>query len=297
MSLINDALRKARQEAAEREAEEKGVAYRPPRAHLPERSRMGLGVVLGLIFGFLGAFAGAYLLLRPATTPAPAQEVVQAAPSPGAEAASVSEPAQAASPSTEAAPTSSEASPETASENAPENGPAPAAAAAPQPTQPSAVASPPPPQQSTSSSPADVTATTEPSATAVSASPELSEAPVEATSPATSPAPPASQPAAVVASIGADATPSESEEDLPRIKPPEHVGQVEDTNEFVLEADLGDIQLTLDFIVWVPGRPFAQINGRQVEEGQLVEDLLVEKIERERVTLRGANGRLILRVR
>ena len=87
-------------------------------------------------------------------------------------------------------------------------------------------------------------------------------------------------------------------EDLPKlIEPPEQVGRQGESNVFVLEAKLGDLDLVLDFIVWSEAAPFAQINGQQVEVGQVVEGLMVESIEREQVSLRGLDGSVILRIR
>lgn len=272
MSLINDALRKARQEAAEHEAEERGVQYRPPRAHLPQQSKLGLGVVLGLVFGFLAAFAGAYLLLRPTAPPATIA-VTSAAPASvtGDRGPAVAPLESAAAPVEESAPTPAapEVEPEVVAASSPAT--APAAAIEPSSRVPGAEASVSPGVAPASSSPARVAAAAQdPGGSTVGGEERLA------------------------APDGDDQDPVES---LPRIQPPDRVGQIDDSNEFVLEADLGDIKLTLDFIVWIPGRAFAQINGSQVEEGELVEELLVEKIERERVTLRGANGRLVLRVR
>ena len=65
---------------------------------------------------------------------------------------------------------------------------------------------------------------------------------------------------------------------------------------FVLDADLGYASLSLDFIVFRPDDPFAEINGAEVHEGWRVEGFVVEKIEHDRVRLRDENGPLVLRV-
>ena len=62
MSLINEALRKARKEAAERDAEERGVTYRPPRAHLPTE-RSWLPALAGVALGAVLAGVAFWLLL------------------------------------------------------------------------------------------------------------------------------------------------------------------------------------------------------------------------------------------
>jgi hypothetical protein len=65
---------------------------------------------------------------------------------------------------------------------------------------------------------------------------------------------------------------------------------------YVLDADLGDVSLSLDFIVFRQVRPFAEINGIEVYEGSEIEGFTVEKIEADQVTLRDAAGPLVLRV-
>jgi hypothetical protein len=81
-----------------------------------------------------------------------------------------------------------------------------------------------------------------------------------------------------------------------RIRPPEQVGKIDD-EVYVLEAEKDGVSLRLDFIVWAPPNPFAQINGRQVSIGQTVDGFLVRAIEREAVTLEGDDGPFRLRVR
>lgn len=65
---------------------------------------------------------------------------------------------------------------------------------------------------------------------------------------------------------------------------------------FVLEADLGYATLSLDYIVFRPKDPFAEINGIEVHEGWFVDDFVVDKIERDRVLLHDEKGPLVLRV-
>jgi hypothetical protein len=66
---------------------------------------------------------------------------------------------------------------------------------------------------------------------------------------------------------------------------------------FVVDADLGDLQLTLDYIIYRPSDPFAQINGVEVHVGDSVAGFAVEEITRDHVLLRDAEGALELRVR
>lgn len=66
---------------------------------------------------------------------------------------------------------------------------------------------------------------------------------------------------------------------------------------YVLDADLGDVSLSLDFIVFRQVRPFAEINGVEVYEGSEIEGFTVVTIEADQVTLRNEEGPLILKAR
>jgi len=71
MSLIGEALKRARLEAARREGEERGTAHSSLPAYLPARRRSRAGVLAAtLVAGLLGAGA-VYLLLRTSSTPVP----------------------------------------------------------------------------------------------------------------------------------------------------------------------------------------------------------------------------------
>lgn len=65
---------------------------------------------------------------------------------------------------------------------------------------------------------------------------------------------------------------------------------------FILDAVLGDVTLSLDFIVFRPVRPFAEINGTEVYEGSDIEGIRVERIEADRIVLRDDEGLIVLRV-
>jgi len=65
---------------------------------------------------------------------------------------------------------------------------------------------------------------------------------------------------------------------------------------FVMEADLGNIVLSLGYIVSRSTDPFAEINGIDVYVGSEIEGFVVEAIEADRVVLRDSNGPLVLRV-
>ena len=58
MSLIGDALRKTRQEAAARETEAKGVLFSAKIANPPARSHLGLGLALGAVIAVAATVAG-----------------------------------------------------------------------------------------------------------------------------------------------------------------------------------------------------------------------------------------------
>ena len=279
MSLINEALRKARQEAAEQQEQERGGkrdTYRPPRAHLPEQSRLGLGLFLGAGLGLLVAMAAGIAIWlamdRNPDTPATQDVLAQST----------------AAPST-APPEQTPAVAKTQSPPSPE----------PPQTEPTKAIEPAPAQKPTE--PAPSTSHPAPSAPEP-ATPTRPAEPVATQPPPAEPAPPTTRESTeVVAATDQAVTrlpePAQPEDELPKlIEPPETIGQVGDST-FVLEAELGGKTVTLDFIVWNPSAPFAQINGKQVKVGQLVAGLLVENIERDRVTLKSTEGRIVLRVR
>ena len=62
-------------------------------------------------------------------------------------------------------------------------------------------------------------------------------------------------------------------------------------------AELGYASLVLDYLVYRPSDPFAQINGAEVHEGSVIEGFTVEEITRDHVRLRDERGPLLLRVR
>lgn len=65
---------------------------------------------------------------------------------------------------------------------------------------------------------------------------------------------------------------------------------------YEVEANLGYATLTLDYIVYRPTDPFAQINGVDVRIGGTVEGFTLEEIGRTSVRLRDDRGALVLRV-
>ncbi|MDA8017583.1 MAG: hypothetical protein MPN21_09055 [Thermoanaerobaculia bacterium] len=276
MSLINEALRKARKEAAERDAQDRGVTYRPPRAHLPAE-RSWLPALAGVVLGALLA-AGAFFF----TMRGDASRVTgtPAAAAPGIETSSAPQPL----PETAAAPETRPAAaptPEPRPDDVRE--PAPADDRVPRATE----ARPESEQESRSLQESIASAST---TSPTSASPQPPPATPEERPPQLPARTPPSQPE------GAASEPAPATAQARRVQPPTQVGQVEEAI-YVLEAEVDGIALRLDFIVWSPTRPFAQINGRQVSVGQTVDGFLVRAILREEVTLEGEDGTFRLRVR
>ena len=66
--------------------------------------------------------------------------------------------------------------------------------------------------------------------------------------------------------------------------------------EFVGEAHIGDVTLILDYLVYRKENPFAQINGRDVRVGAVIEDYVVETITEESVVLSQGDTTIVLRV-
>ncbi len=66
--------------------------------------------------------------------------------------------------------------------------------------------------------------------------------------------------------------------------------------EYVGEAHIGDVTLTLDYLVYRKENPFAQINGRDVRVGAVIEDHVVETITQDSVVLSKGDTKIVLRV-
>lgn len=246
MSLINDALRKARQAASERTTAESDAPFRGKRLHPVRQSRSGSRLAVVVLVAAVAAVAGASAAWWAAGRQAKRDEfpgTQQAAVAAGEQPGNVSQAPATADlrddPETETA------SPGAGTATAAVQSPATQTAPSVNPQQPAA-------QEPTDSSPT-------------------------AASQAASP-PPAAHPA------GHGAQPS-----------PPRTGAGGD-RVFVLEADLGYAKLSLDYIVFRPDDPFAEINGIEVHEGWFVDDFVVDTIERDRVILHDEKGPLILRV-
>jgi len=66
--------------------------------------------------------------------------------------------------------------------------------------------------------------------------------------------------------------------------------------EFVAEARLGDVTLTLGYLVFRQTDPFAEINGTTAFVGTVVEGFRVDEIRRDRVVLSDQHGPVVIRV-
>jgi len=71
----------------------------------------------------------------------------------------------------------------------------------------------------------------------------------------------------------------------------------ESGGEFVAEAHVGDVTLTLDYLVYREDSPFAQINGRDVRVGAVIEGFVVDAITANSVVLIRDETRVEIRVR
>ena len=300
MSLINEALKRARVEAARRDAAEKGV---PPSAlpiYQPQRQRPWLAPVAGFAAGLavVGIAAGAFWLVRqPAPADGPNGQTPQATTDrPAAvdpQVASPSERALHPAAPQSAAPQPSAPHSAAPQPSAPQPGPAVAASAVP------AADRTPPPSPPTASPPQALAP--QPSPRRVAPAP---------TTPATAPPGPAT------VETRADASPVHTARQAPRnvapppassaapraaepsIGAPPPVGsRSADKAEYLRQAVIAGTTLKVDFIVWSETRPFAQINDQFLNIGESLDGFTLLSVERERVELEGGGRRFWIRAR
>lgn len=105
--------------------------------------------------------------------------------------------------------------------------------------------------------------------------------PTPAAPPTAAPAPPAPHPTTPTPQTPAPPSPPAS---LP-------------ARSYLLEAPLGSLTLRLDYIVYKPSAPFASINGQRVVLGSRLGEAVVIAIEEDAVHLEHRAGRVILRAR
>ena len=259
MSLISEALRKAKQEAAERGEPQRGMVVRTTVMMPSPRRGLGRGAALAAVAAALAAGALAtWLLTRPGrdagTKPqevaAAGHDVARGAAPPGPNVVAPHAPPAETAPAAAPAPTVSAPS-------APTLIVAPAASA-----RAKAPSAPPP-------------AISAPAAFATG-SPDRAPAREGEPGPAkpTAPAPRAATEAAAA--------------------PPARERQAAERS-FVATADLGGVKLTLDYIAFRSSGAFAGINGEKVSVGTVIEGVLVEEIGTDYVRLRDRRGPFYLR--
>jgi len=233
MSLIGDALRKTRQEAAEREVDQKGVLFSAKIADSPTRSHLGLGLALGAVIAVAATVAGGgavWWLLGSGNATQP-------------------ELSGSAVPVTTAIV-------ETAG--------TPIVSLVPTPAAPDTQAQAPPAKEMTS--------------TSSTASNPTDLAPIQATA----------EPTVIV-----DTAKSRKSEDK---NLSEGFVGIEDGDEvYILEANLGKVHLSLDFIVFRADDPFTEINGVELHVGGVIDGYRVKAIERDRVRLSNGRRTIVLR--
>lgn len=228
MSLIGDALRKARKEAAERESDRKGVLFSARISDSPARSNLGLGLALGAVIAVIATVTGgsvAWWLLSPSE---PVAKTLTTSPGAG-EAAPANIPTSTPSPTPEGL--QSRAVAKTAGTS----------------------------ESSTNSVPSD------------------------------------GEPGRVAAQPTAVADPPQTGRSMENTGAPGFTG-IEDGDEiYVMEAAVGKVRLSLDFIVFRSDDPFAEINGIELHLGGVIEGYRVKAIERDRVRLSDGRRNIVLR--
>lgn len=271
MSLINEALKKARVEAAQRDARQRGVLVPKAAAYGPRRrpGRIAAAVVAGGLALGLAAGGGMWLAGRQAPDPAGGEA---AAPE-----AATAEPAEApgtgvAGP-TEAAGTTGAAGVAGGSETAP-------AAASGR----TMVPSPPPADPARDPSERTRGAASNPAPPAGGDGPES--------------AMPAAEPAEARPASAAPARPEPSPRAAQRPTRPAPTPPAPAAPGYVREAPLpGGGSLHLDGIAWSETAPAAVIDGQIVGPGERIRGALVVRIERDRVVLEAGDGEIVVRLR
>jgi hypothetical protein len=233
MSLIGDALRKTRQEEAERESERKGVLFSAKIANPPTRSNLGLGLALGAVIAVAATVAGGgavwWLLSRGEAAQPQATGSAPAVVGQGIE------------------------TDEAAHESLP----------------PSSVG-------------LDEPITSTP-ATGHSGASTTAAGPTELESEQ-----PTAQPDfAVETAAGAASETTEFEGGF--------IGVEDGADVYILDANLGRVELSLGYIIFRADDPFAEINGVELHLGGVIEGYRVKAIERDRVLLSNGRKDIVLR--
>ncbi len=306
MSLIDEALKRARMEAAQRAAESEGLPYPAIPRHLERRRRrawplavaIALAVIAGLGLGVFLASPG-----EPVADRVPARAIDSESASP----AEVSPP-----PATGDELLAAEAGPASAAPDAPEPGPAAAAqTASPQRPEATGTAAPEPAPALASASPPAGSGAVGPES--ARATPGSAKAPTPKSRPsqppATAPAEPAAAPSKgsrpeAVSLPGPDpaqaATSMVTDPDsgvmlvLPR-HPAEESPSDLPTEDHLLQYALPDGgTIELGGIAWSENGPFALINGQVRGPGAVIEGYVLERIRPDLVVLSGDGRRIRL---
>jgi hypothetical protein len=253
MSLIGDALRKARQEAAERDSDRKGVLFSAKIAEGHHRSGLGLGLILGALIAIFATVGGGlavwWILGGDRTQASQASAATDGGSDRGQQ------------------PTSED----TETDVDPDEQPTPASDVL--------LSGDDAGDQRRQSSAAQAIETLEESGPidhgpeARAAAGELPVGPDPVVDAVPDPAPPTSA--------------SEPETGF--------LGEEDGADVYLLEANLGDVALSLDFIVFRATDPYAEINGAEVHVGGTVAGFRVKAVAKDRVVLSDGRRTVVLR--
>lgn len=316
MSLINEALKRARIEAARRDAAEQGVPAAALPVYVPERRRPWLAPLVGFLVGLgsVALAAGAFWYFSRSSAPSGSPTAVattaeSAAPSPSTPPdPSVSSGGEVVPPAVGAGGGREPGSPRLESREPERTLAEPASDGSQERSARAGQESSPPPRPREAFRPeerafAEAERTGEPIASetrerlvAPDDEPELEEVATERDPRV------AEEPSPGAGSLGGTASAASSP--APPPTPTTSSGEsaeadgadrgVGSEQTFLREADLpGGVRVKLDFIVWSETRPFAQINGELVNPGQLVGSYVLRTIERDRIGLEDGDGGMV----
>jgi hypothetical protein len=269
MSLVGDALRKARQEAAERDAERRGMLFSARISDSPGRSHLGLGLVLGAVIALAATIVGGAAVWW---------VLGRGAPSSRADEAIVAEPTEPASESG------------SASDSASESVPDPVAGSLREPR----------PRTRQSPASADLASRSRLDSNGSRArvpNPDRSDG-----DQGQEQRKPAATDGGSGTSAGSAAGTASDHSTSDGRRPPRQptgaegfAGIVDGEEVYIMEADLGDVVLSLDFIVFRSEDSFAEINGIEVHLGGVVDGFRVKAIDKDRVHLSDGRRGVVLR--
>jgi hypothetical protein len=261
MSLIGDALRKTRREAAEREVERRGVLYSARITDAPTRSNLGLGLLLGALIAIVATVAGGVAVWWLFSRNAPERPIEASAVQAAA--------AVTATPQADGDNNSSQDAPRRAESAAVAETGAGTVAGTGAGTATGAVAG---------------TGTAAGAGAGSAAATESDSGSEAASDPETEPL-----------------TDGDGEQHPPPEAPTEtsvttgYAGTEDGDEVYLLEAEVGGVRLELDYIVYRTVDPFAEINGIEVHQGSTVAGFRVKEIEKDRVRLSDGRRSIVLR--